>query len=383
MKRVSSPLSILCMAVLSAFLCACSAFGQNPDTPSLPKAPAFLSPGDRIALISPSYATSDENVAKTEKILRDRGFDVVVGPNVGKVHLGRYAGTLEERLSDMRWALEDPSVKAIICNRGGYGSIHYVDKLPLDELSANPKWIVGYSDVTTFHGMETLAGVMSIHGTMSSHIAEGGDDESSTMMLDLLLGKVPVYKVAPHPSNRPGHASGILVGGNLSTFAPLLGTGADAMSLDGIIIFIEEVEESMHNIDRLFTELEMSGALSRCKGVILGEFTDCGTEYTDLSVEDMLISYIEKYNIPVLCGMPTGHDSVNLPIVMGSVATIDVNEKGGTLSFGLRGRKVTVDTAPIMQRDSVKKAEALAEKQRREAALRAKCKCGAACQCKK
>lgn len=362
------------------FVIPTSCYAQGPA--GRVEAPAFLSPGDTVALISPSYAVDDSSVVAASDILRSWGFEVVVGPNVGKMHLGRYAGTLQERLSDVRWALGDPAVKAVICNRGGYGSIHMVDRLLTDELSASPKWIVGYSDITTFLGMETLAGVMSIHGTMGSHIAQGGEDETSTLLRDLLLGTVPRYKVAPHPDNRMGHATGILVGGNLSTFAPLLGTSADATALEDIVLFVEEVGESMHNIDRLFNELQFSGALSRCRAVVLGEFTDSGSEFENRSVEQMLLEYLSGYGIPVLCGFPSGHDTVNLPLVMGSTVTVDVTPEGGTLSFGLGGREVTVDTAPIMQRDSLMKAEALAEKLRQEA-LRPACKCGPSCTCAK
>ena len=127
--------------------------------------PDYLKAGDKVALISPSYFTSMENVEKTAAVLRNWGLEPVVGPNVGKVTEGRYAGTVAERVSDIRWALNDPSVKAIICNRGGYGTIQLIDQLTLAELKASPKWLVGFSDISTLHGLLNRAGVMSIHGT--------------------------------------------------------------------------------------------------------------------------------------------------------------------------------------------------------------------------
>ena len=247
--------------------------------------PDYLVAGDKVALISPSYFTPMENVEKTAEVLRSWGLEPVIGPNVGKVVDGKYAGTVEERISDIRWALSDPSIKAIICNRGGYGTIQLIDLLTLAELAATPKWIVGFSDISTLHGLWNRAGVMSIHGTMSSFLAKGGTDETSTLMRDLLLGKVPCYELPPLEQNITGQASGVLVGGNLCTFAPNLGTQADATIGNDLILFIEEVEESMHNIDRQMRILQMNGVLNRCKGVILGEFTDCGTEFTFESVE--------------------------------------------------------------------------------------------------
>ena len=309
--------------------------------------PQYLKAGDKIALISPSYFTPMENVEKTADVLRSWGFEPVIGPNVGKVVDGRYAGTIAERVSDLRWALNNPEIKAIICNRGGYGTIQLIDQLSLKELAANPKWLVGFSDISTLHGLLTRAGVMSIHGTMSSFLAKGGEDMTSTLMRDLLLGRVPRYELPAHEQNITGRAHGVLVGGNICTFVPNLNTQADATAGRDLILFIEEVEESMHNIDRQFNILRMNGVLSRCKGIILGEFTECGSEFTYGSVEAMLRSYLKEYNIPLLCGFPGGHGDINLPLVMGAPVTIDVRNDGATINFNIDGEKEDVYVADI------------------------------------
>ena len=306
--------------------------------------PAFLQAGDKIALLSPSYNTPMENVEAAAAVLRGWGFEPVIGAHVGEVYRGKYAGKPKERVSDLEWALRDPSIKAILCNRGGYGTIRLVDLLPMEELAAHPKWLVGYSDITTLLEMENRAGVMSIHGTMGTHLAQTrGNDPSSTLLRDLLLGQVPAYKVPAHPENRPGHATGILVGGNLCTFTPILGTQADAtLGLD-IILFIEEVEEDMSHIDRLINTLILNGVFDRCKGIVLGEFTGCKANLDFDSVEDMICSYVPT-GIPVLCGFPTGHDDVNLPLAMGAPVTLDVTAAGASLTFGMEGRQTPVRT---------------------------------------
>jgi muramoyltetrapeptide carboxypeptidase len=309
--------------------------------------PDYLKPGDKVALISPSYFTPMENVEKTAEVLRNWGLEPVIGPNVGKVVDGRYAGTVSERVSDIRWALDDPSIKAIICNRGGYGTIQLIDQLTLAELKGSPKWLVGFSDISTLHGLLTCAGVMSIHGTMSSFLAKGGTDATSTLMRDLLIGYVPRYELPAHKQNIVGKASGILVGGNICTFVPNLGSQADATRGKDLILFVEEVEESMHNIDRQMRILQMNGVLDRCNGIILGEFTDCGTEFTYESVEAMLNEMLKDYHIPVLCGFPGGHGDVNLPLVMGANVTIDVRNDGATLQFNIEGSQQQVNTADI------------------------------------
>lgn len=298
--------------------------------------PAFLNQGDRVALISPSYFTPMENVEKTAELLRSWGLEPVVGPNVGKVSdVGKYAGTLEERISDIRWALNDKSIKAILCNRGGYGAIHLINNIDLTEFKTSPKWLIGYSDITTIHEMEQCAGVMSIHGTMSSSLAKNGTDSTSTLLRDLLFGKVPSYDLPSHPQNIEGSATGTLVGGNLMTLSPLVGSSADVTRYKDFILFIEEIEESMHNIDRQFNMLKLTGALERCRGIILGEFTDCACEYAYENVEQMLRQYFLPYNIPVLCGFPAGHGDVNLPLIMGAPVTIDVRPDGATVKFNI------------------------------------------------
>ena len=141
--------------------------------------------------------------------------------------------------------------------------------------------------------------------------------------------------------------SGVLVGGNLCTIAPNLGSQADATEGKDLILFVEEVEESMHNIDRQMRILQMNGVLDRCKGIILGEFTDCGKEFTFESVEAMLHEMLVDYHIPVLCGFPGGHGDVNLPLVMGANVTIDVRTDGATLQFNIDGEQQQVNTADI------------------------------------
>ena len=322
--------------------------------------PPALQPGDKIALISPAYFTTKENVDAAAEILRSWGFEPVTGPNVGKEYLGYYAGTDKERLADLKWALKDPSIKAILCNRGGYGTIHLTRMLPLRTFAAHPKWLIGFSDITTLHGMANRAGVMSIHGTMCSLMAKShGVGMTNTLLRDLLTGTVPQYEVPAHPLNQPGLAQGTLVGGNLSCITPILGTEADATLAGGIILFIEEVEEDMSHIDRMINALLLNGVFDRCRGVILGEFTDCEANLGYDSVEEMICSYLKDRDIPVLCGFPAGHGDVNLPLLMGAPVTLDVSDTGATLSFDVEGRTEVIPTGAALGelQDDVEKRE--------------------------
>ena len=321
-------------------------------------APAFLKKGDKIALLSPSYTTPDSTIQKTADVLEDWGFKPVIGKSVGKVEAGKLAGTAEERAEDFENALKDTSIKAILCNRGGYGSIQLVDLIDPQLVKKNPKWVIGYSDVTTLHAMQTKAGVMSIHGTMSSSIAKTeGKDENSTLLRDLLKGEVPTYKVPKHKYNQNGKAEGILVGGNMATFVPLIGASdIDVFQNDGIILFMEEIGENLRNIDRMFHSIELHGVMENVRGVILGEFVSSGTDLDYESTEAMLSKYLKEYDIPVICGFPAGHDDINVPIVMGAKVKMEVTSDGATVSFDIKGEKKTVDTDKLTTPQSLPKA---------------------------
>ena len=193
----------IAVAVMMATMTLISCNKDDDDTGVVPRSeeqvvlncakPDYLKAGDKVAMISPSYFTPLETIEKAADVLRSWGFEPVIGPNVGKVLDGKIGGTVEERVSDIHWALSDPSIKAILCNRGGYGTIQLIDQLPFDEVKAARKWIVGYSDISTLHGFWSRAGVISILGTMSTTLAKGGTDKTCTMMRDLLLGKVPLH----------------------------------------------------------------------------------------------------------------------------------------------------------------------------------------------
>lgn len=351
--RLKPILLLLFVAFFSQSLCA----QRNSKTPAKPaadpttapcKAPAFLRPGDKVALISPSYTVSSERTHQAADVLRAWGLVPVVGASASESYHGPFAGSDKDRLTDLRWALRDTTIKAIFCNRGGYGALHFYGALKASELAENPKWILGFSDITTLQCMEASAGVMSIHGTISSHVAyTGGTDITSTLARDLLMGTIPSYNLPSHPLNRTGHAEGILLGGNLSSFVPLLGTSMDCLKHKDIILFIEEVGETMHHIDRLFTMLRIHGVLGRCKGVVLGNFSDIDQDISYPSAEALFITYLSRYNIPVLCGFPAGHCRINLPLIIGAPVTLDVRNDGASLTFNIDGPTTVVDTKRV------------------------------------
>lgn len=336
MKRIFAPIILLMTSVLTA---ACS--GSGADRSCDPIRPDSLKPGDKVAIVSPSYWMPDTTLQRALNVLRSWGLEPVLGPNVGKMDDGpspsdsasHYAGTLGERVSDLKWALESDDVKAVICTRGGYGAVHMLGQLPASTFRKNPKWLVGCSDITTFHAASVAAGVQSIHGPMCSAFARGEEPDSSCLVLrDLLMGKPCDYMVEPHPGNVHGSAEGLLVGGNFITFEALFGTEWDFLNAgDDLILFIEEVGETMHAIDRLFNVLVHQKGFSNVRGIVFGDFTECPTDLPYADMEDLLSRYVADLGIPVCFGFQGGHGKVNLPLVEGSRVKLEVGSQGSRI----------------------------------------------------
>ncbi len=313
------------------------------DRSATPTAPEFLKKGDTIAILSPSSVPTDLSIIdKGKAVLQGWGFKTVEG-KYARINYHTYAGTPEQRVSDILWALRDPSIKAIVCSRGGYGSANVLNLLPVDTLKKYPKWIVGYSDITGYLSAEVRAGIMAIHGNMCGRLAEtGGTDQPSLYLRDMLMGELPKYEVPGNEYNKPGTASGILIGGNMCVYGDIADTPFDFLDhsfIDGrdIILFIEEVDEPYSRIDRMFQHLILRGAMDKIKALVVGRFDGCPTSRGYKSVFEFIDEYMKPYNIPVCYDFPAGHDeSWNYPLIEGCPVTLDVTKDKVTMEFNLK-----------------------------------------------
>jgi muramoyltetrapeptide carboxypeptidase len=297
--------------------------------------PPYLKEGDKVALISPAYWVPEEAILQAAEVLRGWGLQPVIGPHTTSLNVDAYAGTADERAADMLWALEDDSIKAILCSRGGYGSIHLLDRIPLEDYRKHPKWLIGHGDITTLLYTIAGSGVMSVHGPMAFQIA-GGQEPASTLTRNILFGTLPQYRIAGNANNRSGHAEGILVGGNLSSYVTITGTKYHHLREQDVILFIEEVEESLHAIDRLFYTLRLQLDFERVKGIIFGTFSSIKFDLQFGSVEQMLIAHLHELEIPICCGFPVGSNSC-LPLIEGAPCSLDVTPEKAVLTFNIEG----------------------------------------------
>ncbi len=292
----------------------------------------YLSKGDKITIIAPAKAIEREKVLYAKDFLEKYGFVVEISKNC----LGQYnyfSGTPAERLNDFQLALDDPETKAILCARGGYGCIELVDNIQWASMIRNPKWVVGYSDITVFLSRLTQLGVNCIHGTVPLNF-EDNSKEALETLIQALCGNPYTINSEINPYNKLGSASGKLTGGNLSILYSLIGTD-DMVDYSNTILFIEDLSEHLYAIDRMFHSLRKSGVLSKINGLIVGGMTDLkDTEQPfGKSVEEIILSHFEYRKIPIAFNFPAGHISDNRALILGKSITLDVTESGAKIVF--------------------------------------------------
>ena len=289
------------------------------------KIPRLLKPNDKVVILSPSGKIEAQWVEGLKQVLEEYGLVVSVAEHT-LCEAGRFAGTDEERIKDLQDAINDPQVRAIFCSRGGYGLARIIDKIDFSPLKDDPKWVVGFSDITVLHNALSLVGVASIHGIMAKHItlrAEGLDN-----LMAMLFGENVGYEVASHEMNNVGEASGQLIGGNLSVLYGLRGTPFD-LDYEGKILFIEDLSERLYHVDRMIQNLRLGGVFKQIKGLVVGQFTDIDEDDSfPGGVYGVISEAVKDCNIPVCFNFPAGHVDNNHPLMMGAQYSLKVtNEK--------------------------------------------------------
>lgn len=297
--------------------------------------PSYLKEGDKVALVSPAYWVPQEALEQAAEAIKKWGLQPVIGPHTNSLNVNAYAGTADERAADLLWALEDDAIRAVICSRGGYGAIHLLNRIPQECYLQHPKWFIGHGDITTLLYTIVGAGVMCIHGPMAFQIASC-QEPASSITRNILFGTLPQYKISGNPYNQVGCAEGILVGGNLSSYSSIVGTRFHLPPKQDIILFIEEVEESLHSIDRLFYMLRLQLDFERVKGIIFGTFSSIKYDLQYGSVEQMLIAHLHEYEIPVCCGFPVGSNSC-IPLIEGAPCSLEVSLDKAVLTYHIKG----------------------------------------------
>ena len=290
--------------------------------------PQLLQKGDTVGIIAPARRIVREELIPFTRFLLNAGLKVVTGRNLyGMEH--QLSGTVTERLSDIHQMFTDPSVKAIFSARGGYGTAQLLPGVDWEVVRENPKWLVGFSDITALHSaigkfMETIHGVMPY----SLMMKEPQDGASVKSLINLLAGKEVQYHLNDHPLYVTGRVEGALTGGNLSVLYSLAGTRYEP-DYEGKILFLEDVDEYIYHIDRMILNFEMRDIFRKIAGMVIGDFSDMHDNSIPYGIGplEIIAERAQKYNVPTLFGFPAGHKKTNSPLIFGRVSTLTV-EKG-------------------------------------------------------
>ena len=299
------------------------------------KFPTYLKPGDTIAIVCPAGYLPAAKAKACNNTLKKWGFKVTKGKTLGGKSKNYFSGSFEERLADLQNQIDDPSINAILCGRGGYGTTHLLDHIDWKKFKKNPKWIIGFSDITILHTyLLTEIGVASIHGPMANAFNEDNGINRYTLSLkDSLEGKPVHYTAKPHAQNTYGKATAPMVGGNLSLLAHAVGTNAD-VDTRGKILFIEDVGEQLYNVERMLLQLKRAGKLSKLKGLVVGGFTS--NKDTDRpfgkNIEQVIYDVVREFKFPICFGFPISHEKENVAIIVGGTYRLEVSVHGTTLS---------------------------------------------------
>jgi muramoyltetrapeptide carboxypeptidase len=291
------------------------------------KIPPYLKKGDCIGITCPAGYMAIEKAQTCINSLQQWGFTVMVGKTVGSKSANYFSGTDQERLEELQAMLDSNEIKAVLFGRGGYGVTHIIDKLDFTQFKKNPKWLIGYSDITVLHAhINANLKIATLHSPMAGAFNDGvSDNEFIQSLRKAITGKKANYKCAAHPLNKKGSATGELVGGNLSLLAHIIGTASD-ISTKNKILFIEDVGEYIYGVDRMLWQLQRSGKLDKLAGLVVGGFTDMKDTERPFgkTVYETIAAIVAQYKYPVCYNFPVSHNTENYALKVGVQYTLNV-----------------------------------------------------------
>lgn len=298
--------------------------------------PPFLRPGDTVGVVSPASWFPYEELADGLRILRDDWqLNVIEGDSLRAID-GPFAGSDDLRRADLQRLFDDPTVRAVFAARGGYGCYRIADGLDLTGLQVNPKWLIGFSDVTVLLSLLHNHQLVSLHGLMPRQFGDPDRAASLESVRQWLFGEIPAHYTVPvHPLNRVGQASGPLVGGNLTMLSNSIGTPTD-VDLDGKILFIEDIDETFFSLDRMLTQFRRGGRLANLAGLVVGQFTDMRGNASlpfGKDANEIIADAVSAYRYPVLFDFPAGHVPFNLALPIGKTVTLQLTTQTAQLVF--------------------------------------------------
>lgn len=289
--------------------------------------PKNLKIGDTIGILSTARKFTTEQLTFCTQVLNSWGFNVVIGSSIdAEEH--QFAGSDQIRAKNLQDFIDDPTIDAILCARGGYGTMRIIDQIDFSRFKENPKWICGFSDVTVLHQHLQNMGIASIHSSMPSLFPTNLDHTTLKSLENALKGEELNYHVKINTENlRMQNVEAEIVGGNLSLVYALQGSASD-INTEGKILFLEDLDEYYYHIDRMMCSLDRSGKLRNLSALLIGGMTDMKDNSITfgMNVPEIIKYYTEKYNYPVFFDFPSGHQENNYAIRLGAKTKINIIE---------------------------------------------------------
>ena len=296
--------------------------------------PSYLKKGDTIGITCPAGYMAAEKAQNCITTLQDWGYEVFVGKTLGSNSQNYFSATDKERCNELQAMLDNSSINAILFARGGYGMSRIIDKLDFKKFKKNPKWLIGFSDITVMHThIYSNYRIASLHAPMAAAFNDGeSKNEYIQSLKNALAGKKAKYKSAPHIFNKTGNATGKLIGGNLSLLAHVIGTASD-FETKNCILFIEDIGEYLYSIDRMLQQLKRSGKLDNIAGLIVGGFTDMKDTERPFgkTMDDIINEIMIEYDFPVCFNFPVSHAKENVALKIGAEYNLLVKNKEAVL----------------------------------------------------
>jgi muramoyltetrapeptide carboxypeptidase len=316
----------------SIFYILLSLFFLNLHSQKKMITPTYLQKGDTVAIVSTARKNIDDNLKPTIDLLEGWGLTVKLGKTIGLDYY-QLAGTDEQRTADFQEQMDNPNIKAIWCVRGGYGTVKIIDNLDFTKFKQNPKWIIGFSDVTVLHGHLNRIGIESLHATMPVAIPRA-TDEAKYSLCAALFGEKLQYTLECDALNHSGKAKGELVGGNLSILYSLLGSES-AIDCADKILFIEDLDEYLYHVDRMMMNLKRNGCLQSLKGIIVGAMTEMKDNEIPWgrNALEIIEDNVKGLNIPIIYNFPAGHIRDNRALIFGRQVSMEVNAEQSKVVF--------------------------------------------------
>ena len=325
----------LCLLILMMGLS--SSIENKPSSPAkLPVYPPLLKRGDKVAIVAPAFWVTDMKnvVSSATKILQTWGLEVVLGRHIYARHY-KFAGTDAQRMEDLQWALDDPTVKAVFALRGGYGTSRIIDKLDFSHFLSSPKWVIGFSDITTLLIRLHQLGTVSVHGEMPKNFLKPQYASSIESLRALLFKGTVQLSAQPHVLNRLGTTTAPVVGGSLTMICNSLGT-LSMLDTNKKILVLEDIGEQLYSLDRLLVQLKRAGMLQHLAGLVVGGMTDMQDDANNRfgkSAEEIIKEHVDAYDYPVAFNFPIGHEAPNWAFPHGGVGQLCVEKNKVSLTF--------------------------------------------------